>query len=117
MAASVSLRKLPKPGGIDQVDLVLVPLGVREARSKGVLAGHFLFIEVRHRRPVIHPAEPVDHPRVEQDGGGELGLARAGMAGDRDIPDTGGVVDLHRRQSSCPARMARSPWDRSRLGA
>ena len=95
-AARASLRKLPMPGRVDQVDLLLVPLGVGEAGRERVLAGDFLFVEVGDRRAVVDLAEAVDHAGVEEDGGGELRLARSAVADESDVPDAGGVVDLHR---------------------
>ena len=93
------------PGRVDQVDLLLVPLGVGEAGRERVLAGDFFFVEVGDGRAVVDLAEPVDHAGVGEDGGGELRLARSGVTDERDVPDAGGVVDLHRAAPS-GSRMA-----------
>ena len=65
-AARASLRKLPMPGRVDEVDLVLVPLGVGEAGRQRVLAGDFFFVEVGDGRAVVDLAEAVDHAGVER---------------------------------------------------
>ena len=79
------------------VDLGLVPLGVREAGGEGVLAGDFLFVEVGDGGAVIDLAEPVDRACVEEGGRSQLGLSGAAVADQRDIPDVRRVIDLHRR--------------------
>src|SRR5439155_7364887 len=76
-------------------DLLLVPLGVGEARRQGMFARDFLFVEIGHGRAVVDLAEAVDHGRIGEDGGGELRFARSAVSDERDISDRGDVVDLH----------------------
>ena len=63
--------------------------------DKRVLAGDLFFVEVGDGRAVVDFAEAIDHAGVGEDGGGELCLSRTGVSDERDIPDAGGVVDLH----------------------
>ena len=84
---------------VDQVDLLLVPLGVGEAGRQRVLAGDLLLVEIGDGRAVVDLAEAVDHAGVGENGRGELRFAGAAVSDERDIPDAGGVVDLHRRRS------------------
>ncbi|MGC4084619.1 MAG: hypothetical protein QM736_21505 [Vicinamibacterales bacterium] len=87
---------------VDDVDLVLVPLGVGEACRERVLAGDLLFVEIGDRRPVVHLAEPVDHARVCEDGRSQLCLARSGVTNERDVAYRAGVVNLHGKLSLRP---------------
>ena len=59
-------EEIAEPGRVDQIDLVLVPLGVREACGKGVLAGDFFFVVVGDRRPIVHASEAIDHAGGER---------------------------------------------------
>ena len=93
-------RKLPMPGVSMRLIFVLVPLGVGEAGRQRVLAGDLFFVEVGDRRAFVDLAEAVDHAGVGEDGRGELRLAGAAVADERDVSDAGGVVDLHDRDPS-----------------
>ncbi len=90
-------QEVADPRRVDEVDLVLVPLGVGEAGRERVFAGDLFFVEVRHRRAVVDLAEAVDHPGIGEDGGDELRLPGSGVPDERGVPDGGGVVDLHGR--------------------
>jgi hypothetical protein len=70
-----------------------------------VLAGDFFFVEVRDRRAVVDPPDPVDCTRDEQHGGDQLRLAASSVADDGDIPEAGGVVDLHTGYPSFAVRV------------
>ena len=80
---------------VDQVDLLLVPLGVGEAGRQRVLPRDFLFVEIGDGRAVVDLAEAIDHAGIGEDGRGELCLAGAAVSDERDVSDAGGVVDLH----------------------
>ena len=82
-------------GRVDEIDLLLVPLGIGEAGRERVLAGDFFFVEVGCGRAVVNPAEPVHHARVGENGRGKLRLARTGVTNQRNVADGSGVVDLH----------------------
>src|SRR5207249_1880379 len=88
-------EEVTNTGRVHDVHLVLVPLDVAEASRERMLAGDFFLVEVRDGRAFVDLPEPVDHACVEQDGGSELGLAGAGVTDERDVPDGGGVIDLH----------------------
>src|SRR5438132_1206981 len=81
---------------VDDVDLGLLPLGMSEAGGERVLAGDFFFVEVGHGGAFVHLAEPVDRAGGEEHRGDKLCLAASTMADHRDVPDGGGVVDLHK---------------------
>ena len=109
-------QEVAEAGRVHQVDLVLVPLRVSQAGRQRVLAGDLFLVEVGHRRPIVHPAEAVDHAGVEQDGRRKLRLPGARVADEGDVPDAGGVVDLHRRQSSEKTRSFRRRGDGGKNG-
>ena len=54
-------EEVAHPGRVDEIDLLLVPLGVGEAGGERVLAGYFLFVEVGDRRAFIDLAEAIDY--------------------------------------------------------
>ena len=88
-------QEVRQPRRVDEIDLGLVPLGVGDAGGQGVLAGDLFFVVVRDRRALVHLAEPVDGPRIEEEGGDELRLSGSGVADQRHVPQAGGVIDLH----------------------
>ena len=104
------------PGRVDEVDLLLVPLGVGEAGRQRVLAGDFFFVEVGDGRAFVDLAEAVDHAGVDEDGGGELRLAGTAVTDERDVSDAGGVVDLHRRSPPRNRRIDRSQSPAHHIG-
>ena len=106
-AARASLRKLRHPRRVDEVDLVLVPLGVGEAAGEGVLAGDLFFVVVGDRRAVVHAPEAVDGAGVEEQRRNQLRLPGAGMTDQRDVSDAGGIVDLHRNSPPESSRAVR----------
>src|SRR5581483_2452508 len=84
-------------GRVDEVDLLLVPLGVGEAGRERVLAGDFFLVEVGDGGAFVDFAEAVHHAGIGEDGGGELRFSRTAVTDDGDVADAGGVVDLHNR--------------------
>ena len=84
-------------GGVDQVDLVLVPLerdrGGRDRDAALALLGH----PVGGRLALVDLADLVDLPRVVEEALGDRGLARVDVSDDPDVPhqvDLGhGAVD------------------------
>ena len=60
-----------------------------------MFAGDLFFVVVGDRVAFVHLAEPVHHAGGEEQGGNELGLAASAVADDGDVPDAGGVIDLH----------------------
>ena len=81
---------------VDEVNLVLVPLGIREAGGQRVLACDLFFVKISNGRPFVDLAETVDHAGVGENGRGELGFSGAAVTDERDVSDAGGVVDLHK---------------------
>ena len=80
---------------IDEIDLLLVPFGVGDARRQRVLPRDLFFVEVGHGRAFVDLPEAIDHAGVGEDGRCELGLAGSAVPDEGDISDAGGVVDLH----------------------
>jgi hypothetical protein len=95
-------QEVAHPRRVDEVDLLLVPLGIGQAGRQRVLADDFFFVVVGDGRSIVDLAEAIDHAGIGEDGGGELGLARSAVTDEGDIPNAGGVVDLHRRLSQMP---------------
>ena len=96
-AASASARKLGSPGGVEQVDLAVVPAERREARGDRHLARLLVGGRVGDRRAVSHRAEPVDRARLEQE---RLVHGRLPAA---PVADQGHVADPLRRFVRHPA--------------
>jgi hypothetical protein len=94
------IEEVPEAGRVDEVDLGLVPLRVRQACAQRVLAGDFFFVVVGDRRAVVHKAEPVDHAGGEQQRGHQLRLPAPAVANHGHIADAGSIVNLHRREAS-----------------
>ena len=92
-------EEIAHAGRVDQIDLLLVPFGVGDARRERVLARDLFFVEVGHRRAVVDLPEAIDHAGIAEDGGGELGFAGSAVPDEGDVSDAGGVVDLHWRST------------------
>ncbi len=76
-------------GGVDQVDLVVPPLELRQRQGHAHALVLLLGI-------VVHdPADPADGPRTQQHGLGQRGLPRAAMTDQSHIADLRGRVALH----------------------
>ena len=80
-------QEVADAGRVDQIDLLLVPLGVREAGRERVLARDFFFVVIGDGRALVDLAEAVDHAGVGEDGGGELGLAGTAVTDESDVSD------------------------------
>ncbi len=89
-------QEVRKPGRIDDVDLVLLPLGVGEAGGERVLACDGFVVEIGNRGPFVNLPEAIDRPGRKQHGGDQLGLAASAMPDYSHVADAPGVVDLHR---------------------
>src|SRR6185436_5001272 len=72
-------QEVGHPGGVDEIDLVLVPLRVGEAAGERVLAGDLFLVVIGHRGPVVHATEAVDGAGVEEQRGYELRLPGAAV--------------------------------------
>src|SRR5262245_43801997 len=81
--------------GVDEVDLGLAELGVGETGRQRVLPGDFLFVVVGDGVALVHLAEAVHHAGGEQERRDQLRLAAPSVADDGDVPDVGGLVNLH----------------------
>ncbi len=90
-------QEVADAGRVDEIDLLFVPLGVREARRERVLARDLFLVVVGDGRSLVDLAEPVDGAGVEEHGGGELGLSGSAVTDESDVSDGCGVVDLHTR--------------------
>ena len=88
-------QEVGEAGGVDEVDLGFLPLGVGQAGREGVLAGDGFFVKIGDGGALVHLAEAVDRAGGEQHGGDELGLAASAVADHRHVADACSVVDLH----------------------
>ena len=73
--------------GVDEVDLVALPLEGGHRQRERHLAGTLLLIEVRDGVAVLDGAESLDLPRPEQEGLGQRGLPRPAVTDEGDVPD------------------------------
>jgi hypothetical protein len=94
------VRKFAIPGGVDDVDLVLLPLGVGQAGGEGMFAGDGFFVEIGHRRAVVDFPQPVDGAGREEHRGDQLGFSAAAVSHHGDVADACSIVDLHTGYSS-----------------
>ncbi len=79
-------------GRVDQVDLALLPLEVRERRGERHLPFLLVVVPVGDGRPRLDRPEPVHHPRLEEQGLHERRLANAAVSDDCDVTDLPGLV-------------------------
>ena len=91
---------------VDQVDFGLVPLGVGEAGRQRVLPGDLFFVVVGDGVALVHLPEAVHHAGGKEQRRNQLSLAASSVSDDSDIPDVGGLVDLH--SGILPARVIRT---------
>ncbi len=75
-------------GGIQQVDLALLPLQRAERRGDRHLARLLVGIGVRHGRALRHGAEAADRPRLEQQRLMQRGLPRPAMSDEGHVANT-----------------------------
>ena len=61
-----------------------------------MLAGDLFFVEVGDGRAFVDLAEPVDRSGREEHCGDELRFAASTVADQGHVPDSGGVIDLHK---------------------
>ena len=85
------------PGGIDQVDFVLVPFQMVERRIDRHTALNFLRFEVHKGTAVIHPPETIRGSPVKKHGFGQGGLAGLAVGDQGDIAQPIGFIFLHSR--------------------
>ena len=74
-------------GGVDQVDLAVLPAKRGEARLDRHLARLLVGRRVRHRRAVRHRAQPVDRARLEEERLVQGGLPAAPVAQQGHVAD------------------------------
>ena len=78
------------PRGVDDVDVVLVPLGVGRGGGDGDAALALELHRVHRRADAVLAAnlvDRVDPVRIKEDALGQRGLARVDMGADTDIAD------------------------------
>jgi hypothetical protein len=83
------------PGRVQQVDLRLLPLEVREGSLERDPPFDFLVLEVGDGVPFLDLPQTVDGARREQQGGGERGLSGVPVTQKCDIADVARFVSLH----------------------
>ncbi len=81
---------------VDQVELPLLPVGVRERERDRHHAPLLVVVPVGDGRPLFDRAEPVRLPRLEQQRLDERRLAGAAVADDGDVADLPGLDGRHR---------------------
>ena len=98
------------PRGVDDVDLVVLPVTGRRGGRDGDAALLLLLHPVHGRRAVVHLTDLVVDAGVEQDALGRGGLARVDVGHDPDVADLGQVgldVDSHVYLSELSAWVSR----------
>ena len=80
-------EKVRVAGGVDEVDVDAVAVDAADGGVERVLQALFLRIEVRHRGAAREAAAGADRAGLQQQRLEERGLARAGLADQRDITD------------------------------
>ena len=80
-------REVDVPGGVDQGDLVVVPIAGRGGRGDRDPPLALLLHPVHRGGAFVHLAHAVDLPREVEDPLAERGLARINMGHDADIAD------------------------------
>ena len=89
-------------GRVDERDPRRVVLERRDGEAERLAALLLLGLVVEVGRPVVDLAEPLDRAGLEEEMLGERGLAAAGVAGQDDAPEVGGVDALHRHRRVVP---------------
>ena len=92
--------KVEQSGGVQQVDLFIFPFQRGHRRGNGSLPADLLGIVVAHSVAVAHFAPAVRNPREVQHGLRQGGLARAAMAGHRQVDDIFSLILVHNKRSS-----------------
>ena len=82
-------------GRVHEVDLDLAPFAPRKRGLEADAALDLVGIEVGRGGAVVHPAEPVDRPHVEEHGRDERRLAAASVTDQGHVADARRFVDLH----------------------
>ena len=85
--------------GVEQVDLVALPLEHGQRRRQGVTGGLLLGLVVADGGPVLDATDPWHGPGPVQHRLRQRGLARAGRTHQRDVPDAVRRERLHRGTS------------------
>ncbi len=88
--------------GVDQRDPRPVVLECRDREAQRLLAFLLLGLEVEVGRPVVDPTEALDRAGSKEELLGERRLAAAGVAGEDDAAEVGGVDALHRHRRGGP---------------
>src|SRR6185437_17166259 len=74
-------------GGVQDVQVLAVVVGVEDVGMDGEVVFVFLFVEVADGGAVVHAAEPIDGPRFEEKGIGEGSLPGGAVPDECNVPD------------------------------
>ena len=96
-------------GRVDQRDVVPSSSNVATASDQRLAPLLLLGLEVERGGPVVDPAQPRDGAGLEQQVLGEGGLARAGVAGQDDVPELRQVNALRRHARGPRGSMTGAP--------
>ena len=104
-------------GRVDERDPGLVVLERRDREAQRLLALLLLGLVVEVGRAVVDAAEPRDGAGAKEELLGERRLAAAGVAGQDDAPEVGGIDALHRhRRANLTTAVRRSDGARGGRG-
>ena len=81
--------------GIDDVDLVFLPLEMVERGTDTQAAFDFLRLKIHHRGSIVDPPEAVRGTSVKKHGFSKRSLARFSVANQGDVAQAVGFVFLH----------------------
>ena len=95
-APRASWMKLPKPGRIEHVDLVFVPLAEGELRGNGDFAFDFVFVVIGRGVAVVHAAETIGCTGIEEYCRNQRSLAASSVTDYADITNILAFVDVHK---------------------
>ena len=85
-------------GRVDQVDLLLVPLGGGNAGGDGDFALNLLFVEIGDGGALIDAGEAIGGAAGKQEAGDERRFSGMAVSYEADVPDVVGFVNFHWRE-------------------
>ena len=97
-ASSAAPMKSGVAGGVEDVQVLAVVVGVEDVGVDGEVVLVFLVVGVGDRGAVVHAAQPIDRVGLEEQGIGQAGLARGAVPDECNVPDVlHQVLDGHER--------------------
>src|SRR5262249_25601266 len=93
--AASFLNEVAEAGGIDEVDLVLVPLAEGKLGGDCNFAFDFIFVVIRRGIPVVYATKAIGGAGIEKHSGYQRSLAASSVSDDADIANVFAFVDVH----------------------